>query len=94
MHFVLYLYIEIGNQTCLQGVRFTYIITELSDELQQWLSIRKEYIWNLDISVYLLILLFPSVEFNLFTSYQNCWPNETVLFSNTYTDKKVKNVFH
>jgi len=44
MDFVLYLYIEIGNQTCLQGVRFTYIITELSDELQQWLSIRKEYI--------------------------------------------------
>ena len=94
MDFVLYLYIEIGNQTSLQGVRSTYIITELSDELQQWLSIRKEYIWNLDISVYLRILLFPSVEFNLFTSYKNCWPNETVLFSNKYTDKKVKNVFH
>lgn len=44
MDFVLYLYIEIDSQGCLQGVRFTYIITELSDELQHWLSIRKEYI--------------------------------------------------
>lgn len=34
MDFVLYLYIEIDSQDCLQGVRFTYIITELSDELQ------------------------------------------------------------
>ena len=44
MDFVLYLYIEIDSQDCLQGVRFTYIITELSDELHPWQSIRKEYI--------------------------------------------------
>ncbi len=30
--FVLYLYIEIDGQDSLQGVRFIYIITELSDE--------------------------------------------------------------
>ena len=44
MDFVLYLYIEIDSQDCLQGARFIYIITELSDELQHWLSICKEYI--------------------------------------------------
>ncbi len=44
MYFVLYPYIEIDSQDCLQGVRFIYIITEQSDELLFWLSIRKEYI--------------------------------------------------
>ncbi len=39
MDFILFLCIEIGNQICLQGVRFTYIITELSDEPQSRPSI-------------------------------------------------------
>ncbi len=34
MDFILFLCIEIGNQTCLQGVQFTYYITELSIEPQ------------------------------------------------------------
>ena len=72
MEFILFLCIEIDSQGCLQGVRFTYIITELSDEPPFWFSIRKEYIWNLDISIYPEIFLFPSVEFNLSISYQNC----------------------
>ncbi len=44
MDFILFLCRAIDSHDCLQGVRFTYIITELSDELPFWFSIRKEYI--------------------------------------------------
>lgn len=44
MDFILFLCKAIDSQDCLQGVRFIYIITELSDEPLFWLSIRKEYI--------------------------------------------------
>lgn len=44
MDFILFLCRAIDSQDCLQGVRFTSIITELSDEPLFWFSIRKEYI--------------------------------------------------
>ena len=94
MDFILFLCRAIDSQDCLQGVRFTSIITELSYEPLFWFSIRKEYIWNLDISIYPEIFLFPSVEFNPFISYQNCWQNEPGLFSNQKTDKEVEKVFY
>lgn len=44
MDFILFLCIEIDSRDCLHGVRFTYIITELSYEPLPRLSICKEYI--------------------------------------------------
>ena len=44
MEFILFLCVEIDSRGCLQGVRFTFYITELPFEPQSRQAIRQEYI--------------------------------------------------
>lgn len=67
MDFILFLCIEIGNQPCLHGVRFTIYIPELSDEPQSRPAIFQEHIYFFITQVRYRNRRHPSVEFN--TSY-------------------------
>lgn len=76
MEFILFLCIEIDSQGWLQGVQFTYIITEPSDEPQSILPTSQEYIINLENQILIKTFTYPSVEFNTLYIHRNCWPND------------------